>query len=134
MILLGEKDLPSRPTSLKPDPFFEATNNLSFLAISVFMTSEFPKCVNNKHCWQKKLLLKAFAIGTTGLAMANEFLKRIFDDFVATGSPNIPFCMGWVNENWIGKWHGLEIIIIFEKNYPGVDDHKDHVGCWLPAS
>ena len=42
--------------------------------------------------------------------------------------------MGWVNENWIGKWHGLEIIIFFEKNYPGVDDHKDHFGCWLPDS
>ncbi len=49
MILFGAKGLPSGLTSLKPDPFFEATNNLSFLAISVFMTSEFQKCANNKH-------------------------------------------------------------------------------------
>jgi lipopolysaccharide biosynthesis protein len=61
-------------------------------------------------------------------------LERIFDDFVETGSPNILFCMGWVNENWIGKWHGLEIITFFKKKNPGIDAHTDHFGYLLPAS
>jgi hypothetical protein len=60
-------------------------------------------------------------------------LEKIFRDVVATGSPDFPFCLGWANESWTGKWHGLENEIIFEQKYPGITDYTEHFSCLLPA-
>ena len=60
-------------------------------------------------------------------------LEKIFHDVVATGSPDFPFCLGWANESWTGKWHGLENEVIFEQKYPGIADYTNHFHCLLPA-
>ena len=60
-------------------------------------------------------------------------LERIFDEVLSTGEPTLPFCLGWANESWTGKWHGLHNEIIFKQEYPGEDDHKQHFFSLLPA-
>lgn len=60
-------------------------------------------------------------------------LERVFDEVVASGSPDFPFCLGWANESWTGKWHGLEHETIFKQEYPGAADYIMHFNHLLPA-
>lgn len=60
-------------------------------------------------------------------------LERIFDEVINTGQPDFPFCLGWANESWTGRWHGLDSQVIFEQTYPGIDDYIQHFRKLLPA-
>lgn len=60
-------------------------------------------------------------------------LERIFSEVVEQGVPNYPFCLGWANESWTGRWHGLDSQIIFEQTYPGITDYERHFDALLPA-
>src|ERR1700759_417615 len=33
-------------------------------------------------------------------------LERPFNEVVASGKPDFPFCLCWANETWTGIWHG----------------------------
>lgn len=64
--------------------------------------------------------------------------KRILDrpltEVVRSGKPDFPFCIGWANQTWKGKWHGLshnETLI--EQTYPGKEDHQAHFYSLLEA-
>lgn len=60
-------------------------------------------------------------------------LERVFEEVLSSGSPDFPFCLGWANESWTGKWHGLENEKIFEQLYPGKVDYENHFKTLLPA-
>jgi hypothetical protein len=60
-------------------------------------------------------------------------LERIFDEVVEAGEPDFPFILGWANESWTGKWHGLDSEVIFHQTYPGTQDYIDHFHAILPA-
>ncbi len=60
-------------------------------------------------------------------------LERPFDEVLASGEPDFPFCLGWANETWTGIWHGAPKRILIEQLYPGVDDHEKHFYSVLPA-
>ena len=54
-------------------------------------------------------------------------LERPFNEVVASGAPDFPFCVCWANETWSGIWHGRRIRILIEQTYPGEDDHRAHL-------
>ena len=61
-------------------------------------------------------------------------LERPFEEVLASGQPDFPFCLGWANESWQGFWHGLngrEVLI--EQKYPGREDYVAHFNAVLPA-
>jgi lipopolysaccharide biosynthesis protein len=60
-------------------------------------------------------------------------LERPFDEVVASGEPDFPFCVGWANESWTGVWHGSRDRVLIEQTYPGPDDDRAHVESLLPA-
>ena len=60
-------------------------------------------------------------------------LERPFDEIVASGSPDFPFCVCWANQTWTGVWHGAPNRILIEQTYPGWDDHRRHFETLLPA-
>ena len=60
-------------------------------------------------------------------------LERVFDEVLASKRPDFPFCLGWANESWTGRWHGLDDEFIFEQKYPGEQDFVDHFNTVLPA-
>lgn len=64
-----------------------------------------------------------------------ELLQRPFDEVVASGSPDFPFCLAWANEDWYAKsWskNGSAKLLI-EQKYCGTEDYTAHFYRLLPA-
>ena len=60
-------------------------------------------------------------------------LERPFNEVVASGKPDFPFCVCWANETWTGVWHGAPNRVLIEQTYPGDADHQAHFEALLPA-
>ena len=60
-------------------------------------------------------------------------LERPFDEVLASGEPDFPFCLTWANENWTRVWHGKPGSVLIEQEYPGPDDERRHFDTLLPA-
>lgn len=60
-------------------------------------------------------------------------LERPFNEVVASGKPDYPFCLAWANDTWRGHWYGAEKRTLIEQTYPGPDDHERHFHALLPA-
>jgi hypothetical protein len=60
-------------------------------------------------------------------------LERPFDEVVASGAPDLPFCVAWANQTWSGIWHGAPDRILIEQTYPGPDDEARHFASLLDA-
>lgn len=61
-------------------------------------------------------------------------LERPFNEVLALGEPDFPFCLAWANESWRGFHHGLkEREILIEQQYPSKQDYIDHFYEVLPA-
>ncbi|NTV39408.1 MAG: lipopolysaccharide biosynthesis protein, partial [Demequinaceae bacterium] len=52
---------------------------------------------------------------------------------LASGSPEISFCLGWANQSWTGIWHGAEGRVLKKQTYPGPEDDRAHFDAILPA-
>lgn len=53
-------------------------------------------------------------------------LQRPFNEVLASGEPDFPFCLCWANATWTGIWHGNPKTILMEQTYPGQADYKAH--------
>ena len=62
-----------------------------------------------------------------------QILERPFDEVLASGQPDFPFCLCWANESWVGVWHGSPGRMLIEQTYPGPADHAAHFAAVLPA-
>lgn len=60
-------------------------------------------------------------------------IERPFNEVLASGQPDFPFCLCWANQTWTGVWHGAPNRILIEQTYPGLDDHRAHFETLLPA-
>ena len=50
-------------------------------------------------------------------------LERPFDEVLATGRPDFPFCLCWANEPWTRAWDGRDSSVLVEQTYSTADDH-----------
>jgi len=62
----------------------------------------------------------------------HRLLEQPFGDVLRSGSPSLPFCLGWANQSWTGVWHGAEDRVLIEQTYPEGDD-RAHFESVLPA-
>jgi len=53
-------------------------------------------------------------------------IERPFNEVVASGKPDFPFCLCWANQSWSGVWHGAPNHILMEQTYPGPEDWRKH--------
>lgn len=60
-------------------------------------------------------------------------LQRPFEEVLASGEPDFPFCLGWANETWSGVWNGEPDRILIEQTYPGEADDRAHFAYLLKA-
>ena len=59
-------------------------------------------------------------------------LERPFNEVLASGQPDFPFCLCWANENWTRTWSGGSKDILLQQNYSEEDDLA-HIRSLLPA-
>ncbi|HSR10261.1 MAG TPA: glycoside hydrolase family 99-like domain-containing protein [Thermodesulfobacteriota bacterium] len=60
-------------------------------------------------------------------------LEKPFEEVLASGVPDFPFCLCWANETWAGRWHGLSGRTLVEQTYPGQEDEEKHFHALLRA-
>jgi hypothetical protein len=60
-------------------------------------------------------------------------LERPFNEVLASGEPDFPFCLAWANESWTGTWHGNPKHTIMAQTYGGQADEERHFQALLPA-
>ena len=59
-------------------------------------------------------------------------LERPFNEVLATGKPDFPFCLCWANENWTRRWDGQENEVLLKQIYSREDDIQ-HIRSLIPA-
>lgn len=61
-------------------------------------------------------------------------LERPFNEVLASGDPDFPFCLAWANESWKGFYHGIKgKENLITQLYPGKEDYTAHFYEVLPA-
>lgn len=60
-------------------------------------------------------------------------LERPFDEVLASGEPDFPFCLAWANADWTGRWYGAPDRILVRQEYPGPADDEAHFRLVEPA-
>ena len=59
-------------------------------------------------------------------------LERPFNEVLASGKPDFPFCLCWANENWTRVWDGGVNHVLLEQKYSAEDDLA-HIQSLIPA-
>ncbi len=59
-------------------------------------------------------------------------LERPFNEVLASGKPDFPFCLCWANENWTRRWDGQDREVLLRQEYRHSDD-EEHIRSLLPA-
>ncbi|MDD5389289.1 MAG: glycoside hydrolase family 99-like domain-containing protein [Gallionellaceae bacterium] len=59
-------------------------------------------------------------------------LERPFNEVLASGKPDFPFCLCWANENWTRIWDGGAKNVLLEQKYSEADD-LSHIESLIPA-
>ncbi len=56
--------------------------------------------------------------------LGKRLLSKPFDETLATGRPDFPFCLAWANEPWSRRWLGEEQEVLMKQEYSRKDDLK----------
>ena len=59
-------------------------------------------------------------------------LERPFNEVLASGKPDSPFCLCWANENWARTWDGGDTELLLTQEHSEADDLA-HIQALLPA-
>jgi lipopolysaccharide biosynthesis protein len=59
-------------------------------------------------------------------------LERPFNEVLASGKPDFPFCLCWANENWTKRWDGNDEHVLLRQEYAHEDDLM-HIQSLIPA-
>ncbi len=62
-----------------------------------------------------------------------QLLERPFDEVLASGQPDFPFCVAWANHSWSDRWMGGRQRTMLEQTYPGPEDDRAHFEHLRPA-
>ena len=93
--------------------------------------------LSETRCAQAKLArdsgVEGFAYWHYWFGNGRRILERPFNEVLASGEPDYPFCLAWANQSWTGIWHGLSNQTLMEQTYPGVDDAERHFAWCLEA-
>lgn len=83
----------------------------------------------------KQYGIEAFCYWHYWFGNGKRLLQRPFEEVVATGKPDFPFCLAWANHSWAKKQfdkNGTQEMLM-EQTYPGEEDFIEHFNAMLPA-
>lgn len=61
-----------------------------------------------------------------------QLLERPFNEVLASGEPDFPFCLCWANEPWSRRWDGRPTEVLQAQSYSAEDD-RAHIQWLIPA-
>lgn len=64
-------------------------------------------------------------------SMGERVMNLPFDEVLASGEPDFPFCLGWANHSWIDVRRPDRVL--FEQRYGGTEDARRHFEVIEPA-
>ena len=81
--------------------------------------------------------IEAFCYYEYWFGNGRHLMNRPFEEVVASGKPDFPFCLCWANHSWYKKlWNpndpGKDQLLI-EQQYHGEEDYRAHFQALLPA-
>jgi len=59
-------------------------------------------------------------------------LETPFNEVLASGKPDFPFCLCWANENWTRRWDGSDHEVLIAQNYSD-EDSLNFINSLIPA-
>ncbi|HXS08115.1 MAG TPA: glycoside hydrolase family 99-like domain-containing protein, partial [Rhizomicrobium sp.] len=74
----------------------------------------------------RKAGIESFCYWHYWFGNGRRILERPFEEVLASGKPDFPFCLAWANVSWTGVWHGLSGKTLVEQTYPGKADEEAH--------
>ena len=77
--------------------------------------------------------VEAFCYWHYWFGNGKQLLERPIHEVINSGKPEISFCLGWANESWTGRWHGMDDKILAEQKYPNEQDSINHFNKVLTA-
>ncbi|WP_041544490.1 glycoside hydrolase family 99-like domain-containing protein [Oceanobacillus iheyensis] len=60
-------------------------------------------------------------------------LERPFNEVLASGKPDFPFCLSWANEPWTRNWNGGSRNVLMPEDYGEKRDWKEHFNYLIKA-
>jgi hypothetical protein len=64
-----------------------------------------------------------------------QFMDDVFNEVLETGTPTLPFCLGWANHSWYAKTWNKDVPdkLLCEQEYLGHEDYNAHFNYVLKA-
>lgn len=83
----------------------------------------------------KEAGIEGFCYWHYWMGNGKQLLSRVFDEVLASGKPDFPFCLAWANHDWTtGTWdNNGEKQMIAKQEYPGEEDYINHFNSVLSA-
>jgi len=67
------------------------------------------------------------------LGNGKRLLEKPFEDILNSDEPDFPFCLGWANHSWVGRYFASGGKLLLEQKYPGLSDFENHFYTLLRA-
>ena len=102
-----------------------------------FYDLRLPKVREEQAALARQAGIEGFCYYEYWFGNGRRLLHGPFDEVVASGKPDFPFCLCWANHSWYKKrWDpkakGRDELLI-EQRYPGEEDYRQHFQTLLPA-
>ncbi|MDE8349052.1 MAG: glycoside hydrolase family 99-like domain-containing protein [Acidocella sp.] len=117
----------------KAKPLFEGHYQPHVPADLGFYDLRLPEARQDQADLAKKYGIEGFCYYHYWFGHGQRILERPFEEILASGEPDFPFCLCWANHSWTGVWHGVPDRLLIAQTYPGPADNEAHFNSLLPA-
>lgn len=102
-----------------------------------FYDLRLPEVREKQVAMAKRAGIEAFCYYHYWFGNGKQELERPFQEVVASGKPDFPFCLCWANEPWYSKmWNqdgSIEKNLLVNQIYPGYEENEQHFYALLDA-
>lgn len=120
----------------KARPLFKGHKEPHIPADLGFYDLRLPEVREQQAVLAREAGIEAFCYWHYWFGNGKRLLERPFNEVLASGKPDFPFCLAWANHSWYKKnWDptSKKDKLLIEQTYPGEDDYVNHFMTLLPA-
>jgi hypothetical protein len=110
----------------KAKPLFHGHSQPNIPADLGFYDLRLPESRSHQARLAKEYGVEGFCYWHYWFGEGRQVLERPFEEVLASGEPDLPFCLAWANQSWTGIWYGAPRKTLLEQTYPGEEDYRRH--------